>query len=123
MHSSFGISSTSSSSIREEYGFRGRRTCFPVYVRVRVWPSCLLRLLFCLLVSLGREVPGRPDVFLGRVHVPPGGLAEQGPLVHFVRGNGSHLAFNFVYSGGGSSGFEGRLSFLGVWVSRWKFDR
>ena len=45
-------------------------------------------------------------MFPGRVHVPPGSLAEQRPQVHCVRGNGSRLAFNFAYSGGGSSGFD-----------------
>ena len=45
-------------------------------------------------------------MFPCRVHVPPGSLAEQGPQVHCVRGNGSHLASKFAYSGGGSSGFD-----------------
>ena len=53
----------------------------------------------CLLVPGSLCQPGRPDVFSGRVHVPLGGLAEQGQLVHCVRGNGSHLACNFAYSG------------------------
>ena len=42
----------------------------------------------------------------GRVHMSLGSLAEQGPQVHCVRGNGSHLGFYFAYSGGGSSGFD-----------------
>ena len=115
--SSLSISSLSTSAIRGEFVFRGRRMCFHVCVRFRLCPSFLVRLLFCVRVLPGLCLPGWPDVFPGRVHVPLEGLAVQGQQVHFVRGNGSHLSFNFVYSRGGSSGFECRLSFLGLWAS------
>ena len=75
-------------------------------------------LSFCSAEPLSTGAAGRVPV-----HVPPGGLAEQGQQVHCVRGNGFHLAFNFVYSKGGPSGFEGRLTFWGLWVSRWKSNR
>ena len=87
-------------------GFRCRRMCFPVCVRLRLWPSCLVRPLFCLHVPPGREVPGRPDVFPGRAHVRDGGLPCEGHRVYCVLGSRSHLVFNFAYSGGGSSGFD-----------------
>ena len=66
---------------------------------------------------------GDPTCFPGRDCVHLGSLAVQDRRVHCVHGHGSHLAFKFVYSGGVSSGFEGCLSFLGLWVSRWKSNR
>ena len=62
-----------------------------------VGPHSLLFRFYVLFPKSVYEPPvpvrERPDVLPGRVHVPLGGLAEQGPQVHRVRGNGSHLAF------------------------------
>ena len=120
---SLSISSSFSSPVRKVYGFRGRRMCFPVCVRLRLWPSCLLRPLFCLHVPPGREVPGRPAVFPGRAHVRDGGLPWEGHRVYCVLGSRSHLVFLTSLSREWFEWFRCCLSLWGLRVSRWKNNR
>ena len=121
--SSLSISSLCSSPVRKVHGFQGRRMCFPVCVRLRLWPSCLVRPLFCLHVPPGREVPGRPDVFPGRAHVRDGGLPCEGHRVYCVLGSRSHLVLNFAYSGRWFEWFRCCLSLWVLRVSRRKSNR
>ena len=54
-------------------------------------------------------------MFPGRGHVHHGGVLWEGQRDHCVYGSRTQLSFYIVYSSGGSSGFEGRLSF---WAGR-----
>ena len=81
----------------------------PVCVRLRLCASFLVRLLFLCMCTAGTFLPGRPDVFPGRAHVPLGGLPVHGQRFHSVQGSGSHSAFNFVYLRGGSREFRWHL--------------
>ena len=79
--------------------FGGSRTCFPDRDCRPLQRFHCFWLRSCPFVPLSLCLPGRSDLFPGRVHVPLGAVGWQGPQVHCVCGNGSHLALTSLTRG------------------------